>query len=97
MPDTYFALRRLGMLDKMKSSAFTKKYSVQFAIDQGKESQPFYFFENNPHECTQTWQVLRSEFDHLMLINAREHGCNSRSRRACSRPTRWPRDWRRTT
>ncbi|MBY0460492.1 MAG: tryptophan 7-halogenase, partial [Gemmataceae bacterium] len=27
-----------------------------------------------PHECTQTWQVLRSEFDHLMLNNAREHG-----------------------
>ncbi len=74
MPDTYFPLRRLGMLDKMKASAFTKKYSVQFANDQGKESQPFYFFENNPHECTQTWQVLRSEFDHMMLNNAREHG-----------------------
>jgi len=74
MPDTYFPLRRLGMLDKMKASAFTKKYSVAFANDQGKESQPFYFFENNPHECTQTWQVLRSEFDHLMLNNAREHG-----------------------
>ncbi len=78
MPDTYFALRRLGMLDKMKSSHFVKKYSVQFANDQGKESQPFYFFENNPHECTQTWQVLRSEFDHMMLINAREHGVDAR-------------------
>ncbi len=78
MPDTYFALRRLGMLDKMKSSHFVKKYSVQFANDQGKESQPFYFFENNPHECTQTWQVLRSEFDHMMLKNAREHGVDAR-------------------
>ena len=78
MPDTYFPLRRLGMLDKMKASAFTKKYSVQFANDQGKESQPFYFFENNPHECTQTWQVLRSEFDHMMLKNAREHGVDAR-------------------
>jgi flavin-dependent dehydrogenase len=78
MPDTYFPLRRLGMLDKMKSSAFTKKFSVQFANDQGKESQPFYFFENNPHECTQTWQVLRSEFDHMMLNNAREHGVDVR-------------------
>ena len=78
MPDTYFALRRLGMLDKMKASHFTKKYSVQFANDQGKESQPFYFFENNPHECTQTWQVVRSEFDHMMLNNAREHGVDVR-------------------
>ncbi len=74
MPDTYFPLKRLGMLDKMKSSHFVKKYSVAFANDQGKESQPFYFFENNPHECTQTWQVLRSEFDHMLLNNAREHG-----------------------
>ena len=74
MPDTYFPLRRLGMLDKMKASRFTRKYSVMFANDQGKESQPFYFFENNPHECTQTWQVVRSEFDEMMLNNARDHG-----------------------
>jgi len=74
MPDTYWILRRLGMLDKMKSSHFIPKYSVQFVTHTGKESQPFYFFENNPHECTQTWQVVRSEFDKMMLDNAREHG-----------------------
>jgi len=78
MPDTYWVLRRLGMLDKMKTSKFIKKYSVQFVTDTGKESQPFYFFENNPHECTQTWQVLRSEFDHLLLNNAAEHGVDVR-------------------
>lgn len=78
MPDTYWILRRLGMLDKMKSSEFVQKYSVQFVNDQGTESQPFYFFENNPHECTQTWQVLRSEFDEMLLNNAREHGVDVR-------------------
>jgi flavin-dependent dehydrogenase len=78
MPDTYWVMRRLGMLDKMKSSHFIPKYSVQFVTDSGKESQPFYFFENNPHECTQTWQVLRSEFDHMLLNNAREHGVDVR-------------------
>ena len=78
MPDTYWVLRRLGMLDKMKASQFVNKYSVQFVTDTGKESQPFYFFENNPHECSQTWQVLRSEFDHLLLHNAREHGVDVR-------------------
>ncbi len=30
--------------------------------------------DHKPHECSQTWQVLRSEFDKLMLDNAREHG-----------------------
>jgi flavin-dependent dehydrogenase len=78
MPDTYWVLRRLGMLDKMKTSHFVPKYSVQFVTDTGKESQPFYFFENNPHECTQTWQVVRSEFDHLLLDNARSHGVDVR-------------------
>jgi flavin-dependent dehydrogenase len=78
MPDTYWVLRRLGMLDKMKSSRFVPKYSVQFVTETGKESQPFYFFENNPHECSQTWQVLRSEFDEMLSTNAREHGVDVR-------------------
>jgi flavin-dependent dehydrogenase len=40
----------------------------------GKESAPFYFWDNKPHECSQTWQVVRSEFDTMLLENAREHG-----------------------
>ena len=78
MPETYWIFRRLGMLDKMKASLFVKKYSVQFVNDTGKESQPFYFFEMNPHESSQTWQVVRSEFDQMMIENAREHGVHVR-------------------
>jgi flavin-dependent dehydrogenase len=58
----------------MKQSHFVKKYSVQFVSASGKLSAPFYFWDNKPHECSQTWQVARSEFDLLMLNNAREHG-----------------------
>jgi flavin-dependent dehydrogenase len=47
---------------------------VQFVNASGKLSAPFYFWDNKPHECSQTWQVVRSEFDKLMLDNAREHG-----------------------
>ncbi len=74
IPETYWVFQRLNMLDKMKASAFVKKYSVQFVNSQGKESAPFYFHDNKPHECSQTWQVIRSEFDTLMLDNARQHG-----------------------
>ena len=74
IPETYWVLKRLNMLDKMKKSQFVKKVSVQFASSKGKISEPFYFDQHNPHECSQTWQVLRSEFDLLMLNNAREHG-----------------------
>lgn len=74
IPETYWVLKRLGMLEKMKNSHFVKKYSVQFVNASGKLSAPFYFWDNKPHECSQTWQVVRSEFDLMMLNNAREHG-----------------------
>src|SRR6187402_1368529 len=76
IPETYWVFKRLNMLDKMKASPFVKKFSVQFVSASGKESAPFYFHENKPHECSQTWQVIRSEFDIMMLDNAREHGVN---------------------
>jgi len=74
IPETYWVLKRLDMLPKMQRSHFVKKYSVQFVNASGKLSAPFYFWDNKPHECSQTWQVVRSEFDTLMLDNAREHG-----------------------
>lgn len=74
IPETYWVLKRLGMLDKMKASQFVKKYSVQFVNSTGKQSAPFYFHDNKPHECSQTWQIRRSEFDTLMLRNAEEQG-----------------------
>jgi flavin-dependent dehydrogenase len=74
IPQTYSVLKRLGMLDKMKGSHFVKKYSVQFVNQRGQLSEPFYFVDHRPHESSQTWQVRRSEFDHEMLNNARDHG-----------------------
>jgi flavin-dependent dehydrogenase len=61
----------------MRQSHFVKKHSVQFVNANGKLSAPFYFFDNKPHECSQTWQVVRSEFDRMMLANAREHGVDA--------------------
>src|SRR6476619_8283118 len=74
IPETYWELKRLNMLPKMQRSHFVKKYSVQFVNASGKVSAPFYFRDNKPHECSQTWQVARSEFDQMMLENARENG-----------------------
>ena len=74
IPETYWVLKRLNMLPKMQRSRFVKKHSVQFVSAAGRASAPFYFADNKPHECSQTWQVVRSEFDRMMLDNAREHG-----------------------
>ena len=74
IPYTYFPLARLGLVDKMNESHFPKKYSVQFVSMEGRLSVPFYFFQHTRHACSTTWQVLRSEFDQMLLDNAREKG-----------------------
>ncbi len=74
LPFTFEPLKRLGLIDIMHQSAFIKKYSVQFVSPSGKASQPFYFFDRYPGEIAQTWQVLRSEFDLILLNNARTKG-----------------------
>ena len=75
LPFTFQPLQRLGLIEKMRQSDFVKKYSVQFVSPSGKASQPFYFFTRYDRETVaQTWQVLRSEFDLLLLNNAREKG-----------------------
>ena len=75
LPFTFEPLQRLGLIDTMRRSAFVKKYSVQFVSPSGKASQPFYFFNRYDRETiAQTWQVLRSEFDQLLMENARAKG-----------------------
>ncbi len=76
MPYCYFTLERLGVVDRLKTSQFPKKYSVQFVSTAGDVSQPFYFFQHLKHEASTTWQVLRSEFDQMLLDNARRKGAS---------------------
>ncbi len=74
LPYCYFPLKRLGLIEKLKQSSFPKKYSVQFVGRSGSVSQPFYFFQHFDHDASQTWQVQRSEFDQIMVENARQKG-----------------------
>src|SRR5688572_16391556 len=46
IPETYWVLKRLNMLPKMKQSHFVKKYSVQFVNRRGQLSEPFYFVDH---------------------------------------------------
>src|SRR5256714_5735542 len=75
LPFSFHPLQRLGLIEKLRQSAFVKKYSVQFVAPSGNASQPFYFYTRYDRDTVaQTWQVLRSEFDLMLLNNARDNG-----------------------
>lgn len=75
LPFTYEPLKRLGLIELLRRSAFVKKYSVQFISPSGRASQPFYFFNRYDRDTVaQTWQILRSEFDVMMEKNAAGKG-----------------------
>lgn len=76
LPFCYFPLERIGMVEKMKASHFPKKYAVQFVNMDGEVSSPFYFFQHLKHDAAVTWQVLRSEFDQMLLENAEQKGAH---------------------
>jgi flavin-dependent dehydrogenase len=75
IPYCWFPLDRLGLIEKLDAASFTvKKFSVQFVGTDGNISTPFYFSKHTDHDCARTWQVVRSEFDQMLLDNACSHG-----------------------
>jgi len=78
LPFGYFPLKRIGMVEKLEKSHFPRKYAVQFAAQDGRVSAPFYFHKHLQHEAAITWQVVRGEFDQMLLENAREKGVEVR-------------------
>ena len=79
VPETYWTLERLGVIDQLRQSDAPKKYSVQFVSDTGRESAPFYFDDHKPGASAQTWQVVRGEFDQMLLKNAVAKGATART------------------
>ena len=53
--------------------------------EDGEVSQPFYFSQHLDHEASTTWQVLRSDFDLMLLNNARRRGAEVREQVAVRR------------
>ena len=74
MPFCYFPLERLGLVNDLMESENPRKYCVQFVKENGEGSQPFYFFQHFDHPSSTTWQVLRSEFDKMIMDKAIENG-----------------------
>lgn len=77
MPETFWALERLGVKDRLKSNHWQSKKSVQFVTHKGTESEPFFFRDHDDRECSDTWQVERSEFDKMLFDRASEVGADT--------------------
>ena len=76
IPAANEVLQRLGMIDTMLASRFPRKHSVQFVSASGHESAPFYFDDFESTGLGHTWQVIRSEFDEMLVENAKRLGAN---------------------
>ena len=79
MPEVYWTLKRLGVLDKVKAKGtFTTKNGVQFVTEKGKETKPFFFQDHDQRESSLTWHVQRADFDQILFDNAAEKGADCR-------------------
>lgn len=78
IPETFWTLKRLGLIPWLRSSAYPKKFSVQFFSEGARPSAPFYFDAYKNCESSQTWQVWRDAFDLKLVENCREKGAEVR-------------------
>ncbi|MFX0579406.1 NAD(P)/FAD-dependent oxidoreductase [Nocardia nepalensis] len=71
-------LRRIGVLDRMESAGFIKKYGVQWVWGENREPWTVYFKDALTMVYGHTYQVERGQFDKMLLDNAAEHGADVR-------------------
>lgn len=70
---------RLGVIDQLKSGDFFPKYGAEFITGDGEVGCTFRFDRNLDQErYHRSFQVKRSEFDHLLLRNAAASGVEVR-------------------
>jgi len=73
VPAVNLTLDKLGVLEQMDGRGFPRKHGVQFFSPKGA-ARPFYFSEVDDPRMHTTWQVLRSDFDAMLLDNAERAG-----------------------
>lgn len=77
MPEAYWTFEKLGVLEKLESSRYSKKVGVQFVDATGRESKPFFFRSHHDHPSSDSWHVERDDFDRMLFDNAAEKGAET--------------------
>lgn len=74
---------RLGVKEQLLSGEFSPKYGAEFVTADGRVGYTFRFDRNLPDpRYHRSFQVRRSEFDHLLLRNAARNGVEVREETA---------------
>jgi flavin-dependent dehydrogenase len=94
IPYTMRLFERLGVLEDVARIGSVEKYGVRFVTGDGAHSNTIYFdrtFEPSP---VMTYQVVRSEFDTVLLERCAERGADVRQRHAAVSAERRDGEWR---
>lgn len=75
LPFCYDLFRNLGVLDRLKQT-FVRKPGVRFIDRHGRAATSWCFEHVIKDESYLSFQVLRTEFDQILLDNARTHGAD---------------------
>ncbi|MFD0391937.1 NAD(P)/FAD-dependent oxidoreductase [Streptomyces nogalater] len=71
-------LKKIGVLEKLESGGYIKKYGVEWVWGERREPWTVYFKDALAMPYDYGYQVERGAFDQLLLENAREHGVDAR-------------------
>ena len=77
LPGTLNTIERMGAKEKIDNGGFLVKFGGEIVSACGKRVR-FYFRNGLKSKRQSTYQVLRSEFDRILLDHATESGCDVR-------------------
>ena len=77
LPASIPVLEQIGVMPAIEAAGFVVKRGA--TLVWGKDPEPWsWYFADDPGQRPTSFQVVRSEFDHILLKNAAEHGVDVR-------------------
>ncbi len=77
LPASIPVLERIGVMPAIEAAGFVVKHGA--TLVWGKDPDPWsWYFADDPGQRPTSFQVVRSEFDHILLQNAAAHGVDVR-------------------
>ena len=77
LPASIPVLEQIGVMPAIEAAGFVVKHGA--TLVWGKDPEPWsWYFADDPGQRPTSFQVVRSEFDHILLKNAAEHGVDVR-------------------